>query len=128
MMPEQAVRVMIADDHARVRNGLAACVKAHRRLRLVGEASNGLESISECDRTAPDLILMDIVMPLMDGIQAAARIHEKHPSVKILLLAAIEDDEIRQMGLEAGACDYIYKGVSASELMQAIWAALGICA
>ncbi len=128
MMTQQTVRVMIADDHARVRNGLAACVKAHRRLRLVGEASNGLESISECDRTAPDLILMDIVMPLMDGIQATARIHKEHPSVKIILLTVIEDDEIWQMGLNAGACDCIHKGVPAGELMQAIWAALGICA
>ncbi len=117
------IRVMLVDDHAVVRSGLSAFLLAFDDLELVGEASDGDEAVSLCGRVHPDVILMDLVMPHMDGATATRVIREKHPDTQVIALTSFKEGDLVQDALKAGAIGYLLKNVSADELAKAIRAA-----
>ena len=120
---DSPIRVMVVDDHAVVRGGLATFLLAYEDLILVGEASNGAEAITACASCNPDVILMDLVMPEMDGATATRVIREHHPDVQVIALTSFKEDDLVQGVLAAGAIGYLLKNVSADELVDAIRAA-----
>lgn len=117
------IRVVIVDDHVMVRKGLATFLKAKPDLELVGEASNGEEALQVCTEAQPDVILMDLVMPKMDGSAATRAIRERCPEVQVIALTSFQEKELVQEALKAGAISYLLKNVSADELADAIRAA-----
>ena len=114
------IRVLLVDDHAVVRSGLSAFLLVFDDLELVGEASSGEEAVRLCDRLQPDVVLMDLVMPGMDGAQATRAIREKCPTIQVLALTSFKETELVEGALEAGAIGYLLKNVSADELARAI--------
>lgn len=114
------IRVMICDDHAVVREGLRIYLELEDRITLVGEASNGREAADKVPAIKPDVVLMDLLMPVMDGIQATRAIKEVAPDVKVIVLTSFTDDEHIMPAIEAGATGYLLKDVSAEELVRAI--------
>jgi NarL family two-component system response regulator LiaR len=123
MMEQPRVRVMIVDDHAVVRSGLSAFLKAYDDLEFVGEAGGGAEAVDRCQEYAPDVVLMDLVMPGIDGAQATKLIREACPGVQVIALTSYKEDELVQGAIQAGAISYLLKNVSAEELAHAIHAA-----
>ena len=123
MNTSQTIRVMLVDDHNVVRSGLATFLKAYDDLELVGEARNGLEAVNLCRQKKPDVILMDLMMPEMDGIAATRAILADHPEIKIIAMTSFEDEQLVQGVLAAGAISYLLKNVTSDELATAIRAA-----
>ena len=123
MTDSKPIRVMIVDDHAVVRSGLAAFLLAFDDLELVGEAGGGEEAVQLCPQVQPDVVLMDLVMPKMDGATATRAIRERCPEVQVIALTSFEEEELVQGVLQAGAISYLLKNVSADELVSAIRAA-----
>lgn len=117
------IRVMVADDHEVVREGISGFLNAIDDLELVGEARDGQEAVSLCGQVQPDVILMDIVMPIMDGIEATQQITEKYPHVKVIILTSFNDEDNVHHGLQAGAISYLLKNASIHEMSSAIRAA-----
>lgn len=117
------IRVAIVDDHAVVRSGLSAFLLAYDDLELVGEAGNGMEAVRLCDQIQPDVLLMDLVMPEMDGATAIQIIRQRHPRIQVIALTSFKEENLVQQALEAGAISYLLKNVSADELVAAIRAA-----
>jgi NarL family two-component system response regulator LiaR len=114
------IRVMLVDDHKVVRSGLAALLYAYDDMRLVGEASDGEEAIALCRRLLPDVIIMDLVMPRMDGATATRVIRQLYPQVQILILTSFKEDDLVHDALKAGAIGYLLKNVTPDELAKAI--------
>jgi NarL family two-component system response regulator LiaR len=123
MSEEQMIKVLLVDDHAVVRSGLGAFLLAFDDFELVGEASSGEQAIQLCDNLDPDVILMDMIMPGMDGAEATARIHEKYPRIQIIALTSFKEQDLVERAIKAGAISYLQKDVSADELADAIRAA-----
>lgn len=123
MTPSRPIRVMLVDDHTMVRRGLATFLKVFDDLELVGEAADGEAAIQLCARIQPDVILMDMVMPHIDGVAATRTIRERFPTVQVIALTSFKEEELVQNALEAGAIGYLLKDVSAEKLAQAIRAA-----
>lgn len=123
VIDQDTIRVMLVDDHAVVRSGLSAFLIAFDDLELVGEAADGQEAVTKCTQIRPDVILMDLVMPRMDGAQAIGAIRAQHPAIQIIALTSFKEDELVQNALRAGAISYLLKNVSADELAKAIRAA-----
>jgi two-component system, NarL family, response regulator LiaR len=117
------IRVMIVDDHAVVRSGLGAFLLAYDDLELVAEAGGGMEAVRLCAQTRPDVVLMDLVMPEMDGAAATKAIRERCPHIQVIALTSFKEEELVQGALQAGAIGYLLKNVSADELANAIRAA-----
>ena len=117
------IRVLVVDDHTMVRRGLATFLKVFDDLELAGEAASGQAAIQLCAQLQPDVILMDMVMPDMDGAAATRFIREQSPSVQVLALTSFKEEILVQSALQAGAIGYLLKDVSADELAQAIRAA-----
>jgi two-component system, NarL family, response regulator LiaR len=117
------IRVMLVDDHAVVRSGLGAFLLAFDDLELVGEASSGREALRVCGQLAPDVILMDLVMPEMDGAAATKAIRAQFPDVQVIALTSFPEDDLVKGALQAGAIGYLLKNVSADDLARAIRAA-----
>jgi len=114
---------MIVDDHAVVRSGLSAFIMVYDDLEFVGEAASGEEAVRLCKNLQPDVILMDLVMPGMDGASATQAIREVCPDIQVIALTSFKEDDLVQRTLKAGAIGYLLKNVSASELVSAIRAA-----
>src|SRR5512140_964404 len=114
------IRVMLVDDHAVVRSGLAAFLLAFDDLELVGEAGGGQEAVRLCMQVEPDVILMDLVMPGMDGAATTRAVRERCPAVRVIALTSFKEEELVQAALQAGAIGYLLKNVSADELAAAI--------
>jgi NarL family two-component system response regulator LiaR len=121
--PTNLIRVMLVDDHTMVRKGLAIFLKVFDDFQLVGEAENGAEAIKLCGEAQPDVILMDMVMPDMDGATATRIIRQQFPQVQVIVLTSFKEGELIKNALEAGAIGYLLKDVSADELARAIRAA-----
>jgi NarL family two-component system response regulator LiaR len=121
--PSESIRVMVVDDHAMLRRGLASFLKISGDLKLVGEAENGAAAIQLCDEILPDVVLMDMVMPGMDGASATRVICQKHPHVRVIVLTSFIEGDLIKNALEAGAIGYLLKDVSGEDLVQAIRAA-----
>lgn len=117
------IRVLIVDDHAMVRQGIATFIELQDDIELVGEAANGREAMARVAQLRPDVVLMDLVMPEMDGVTATREIRARHPEVKVLALTSFVNDTQIAPVLQAGASGYLLKDLSAGELMQAIRAA-----
>lgn len=121
MSENRQIRVMIVDDHQLVRQGIIVSLKVFSDLLFVGEATNGAEAVELCGQFNPDVILMDMMMPQMDGITATRLIREKYPHVQIIALTSYDKDkELVQKALEAGAIGYLFKNVTIDELSRAI--------
>ena len=118
--PPQAIKVMLVDDHNVVRSGLATFLRAYDDLELVGEAKNGLEAVNLCHKIKPDVILMDLMMPEMDGIAATQAILTDYPEIKIIAMTSFEEEQLVQGVLAAGAISYLIKNVTSDELAKAI--------
>ena len=123
MNTSQTIRVMLVDDHNVVRSGLATFLRAYDDLELVGEARNGVEAVNLCHRNKPDVILMDLMMPEMDGIAATRAILADYPDIKIIAMTSFEEEELVHGVLAAGAISYLLKNVTSDELAAAIRAA-----
>ena len=121
--PSNPIRVMIVDDHMMVRRGLATFLKVFDDLELSGEAENGEVAIQLCARVQPDVILMDMVMPIMDGAVATRVIRQQFPQVQVIALTSFKEGELIKNALEAGAIGYLLKDVTADDLVRAIRAA-----
>jgi len=120
MNTSQTIRVMLVDDHNVVRSGLATFLKAYDELELVGEARNGLEAVDLCRQKKPDVILMDLMMPEMDGIAATRAILAETPDIKIIAMTSFEEEQLVKGVLSAGAISYLLKNVTSDELAKAI--------
>ena len=120
MTQSNSIRVLLVDDHAVVRSGLGAFLLAFDDLELVGEAGGGEEAVRLCERFQPDVVLMDLVMPEMDGAAATRAIRERCPRIQVIALTSFKEKELVEGALEAGAIGYLLKNVSADELADAI--------
>jgi NarL family two-component system response regulator LiaR len=120
MSEARPIRVLIVDDHAVVRSGLSAFLMAFDDLELAGEASSGEEAIRMCQQNPPDVMLLDMVMPEMDGAATARALREVCPNVRVIALTSFKEEELVQSALAAGAIGYLLKDVSAQELASAI--------
>lgn len=123
MSEEQPIRVMIVDDHAVVRSGLGAFLLAFDDLQQVAEAGSGEEAVRRCAEHDVDVVLMDLMMPGMDGAAATRAIREICPHVQVIALTSFKEENLVQEALQAGAISYLLKNVNANELADAIRAA-----
>jgi len=123
ILPTQRIRVMLVDDHEMVRKGLTTFLKVFKDLQLVGEAESGATAIRLCSEILPDVVLMDMVMPDMDGADATRAICQQYPQVRVIALTSFKEADLVKNALEAGAIGYLLKDVSAVDLVKAIRAA-----
>lgn len=117
------IRVMLVDDHNVVRSGLGAFLSVMPDLELVGEAENGAEAVQRCGFLKPDVVLMDLMMPVMDGVTAIQQIRTQYPATHVIALTSFQENNLVQDALRAGAVGYLMKNVTAEELAAAIRAA-----
>jgi len=114
------IRVLVVDDHRHIHDVITRVLIGISDISLVGQAANGAEAIKLCEEVRPDLILMDVVMPVMDGMQATERIREKYPDIKILVLSSFQDHESVHQLLRRGAVGYITKDALTNDLVNVI--------
>jgi NarL family two-component system response regulator LiaR len=115
-----AIRVLIVDDHGVVREGLRAYLELEPDITVVGEARDGLEAVRRAAELQPDVVLMDLVMPNMDGVDATTRIKEQQPSVHVIVLTSFLEEDQVVPAIRAGATSYLLKDVAATDLARAI--------
>lgn len=113
-------RILIADDHALFREGLAGLLNAQDDLLVIGEASDGLEALEKTRALQPNLVLMDINMPNLDGVAAAIAVKQEMPEVKVVMLTMLSDDEHLFAAIQGGAEGYLLKSISAREMLESI--------
>jgi two-component system, NarL family, response regulator LiaR len=118
-----AIRILLVDDHAVVRSGLSKFLMVNKDLELVAEAADGAEALQLAGLHQPDVILMDLMMPGMDGISATREIHQKYPQIRVIALTSFSEQNLVQGALQAGAIGYLQKNVTAAELGSAIHSA-----
>jgi two-component system response regulator NreC len=116
----ERIRVLIADDHTIVRSGVRLLLAAESDIEVVGEALNGRQAVSLAETLQPDVILMDITMPEMDGLEATRQIKSRYPDIHVLVLTMHRSDEYFFEMLQAGASGYVLKGAETSELINAV--------
>src|SRR5512146_1507674 len=114
------IRILVVDDHAVLREGICALLVQHGDMQVVGEASNGVEALEQAASLKPDVILMDITMPRIDGLEATRQIRERWPETRVLVLTQHENKEYVMPLLKAGAAGYILKKAGGAELVNAI--------
>ena len=117
------IRVVVADDHAVVRHGLAQLLSTFPGIELVGDATDGEAAVALCAERQPDVVLMDLEMPILDGIEATRRIKSEHPDVAVVVLTLFSDRDRILQALDAGAAGYLLKDVEPEALAKAIEAA-----
>jgi DNA-binding NarL/FixJ family response regulator len=120
MNDRRAIRILIADDHLMVRKGLSALIQGVSDFTLVGEAENGSQAIAMYRDLRPDVVLMDIVMPNVGGIEAIRAIRAQDPAANVIALTSFSDEQLISQALSAGARGFLYKDVSVDELINAI--------
>lgn len=114
------IKILLVDDHTVVRSGLTKFLRVNKDFQLVGEASDGAEAVQLASLHKPDVVLMDLIMPGMDGVTATRAIHDKQPGVKIIVLTSFADQNLVQGAIRAGAVGYLQKNVTARELSNSI--------
>jgi NarL family two-component system response regulator LiaR len=119
-MNKSPIRVLVVDDHRIVCEGIRSLMEEVEDIEVVGEASNGFESIDLVESLVPDVVLMDLVMPQMDGVEATQQITEKHPDIRVLVLTSFITDDKVFPAIKAGAMGYLLKDTGSSELIDAI--------
>jgi NarL family two-component system response regulator LiaR len=123
MSEQSPIRVLVVDDHAVVRGGLGAFLLAFDDLEQVGEAASGRDALRLCAAVGPDVVLMDLVMPEMDGAETTRLLRQQFPQVQVIALTSFKEDDLVRRAMQAGAIGYLLKNVSADELAAAIRAA-----
>lgn len=121
--PERPIRVLLVDDHAVVRRGLRLAFELETDLRVVGEAANGREAVAKVDEVVPDVVVMDLLMPTMNGVDATRAIRASHPDVEVVALTSVLEDRLVIDVVEAGAAGYILKESRPDVLFEAVRAA-----
>ena len=114
------LRVFLADDHALFRDGLRALLQRHGGVEIVGEAGDGQEALAEIERTRPDVVVMDIAMPHLNGLEVTRRLRKRMPSLRVLVLSMYEDADFVEQVLAAGAAGYVLKASASRELLAAL--------
>ena len=122
-MAGSAVRVLVADDHAVVREGLRTFLRLQEGIEVVGEAADGDEAVGEAVRLGPDVVLMDLVMPGVDGIEAMRRIRDERPQTRVIVLTSFGDEDRLLPAVRAGAAGFLLKSAQPQEVVRAIRAA-----
>jgi len=123
MTPQTPIRIVIVDDHAMLRKGLGVFLMSYPDLKLIGEASNGKEALAICADKQPDVVLMDLMMPIMDGITAITHLRRDFPDMQVIALTSFGEERMIKAALEAGAISYLFKKISGDDLATAIRAA-----
>jgi NarL family two-component system response regulator LiaR len=116
----KTIRILVVDDHTVVRKGLIAMLETEPEIQIVGEAANGAEAVEQARRLVPDVVLMDLVMPIMNGIEATRQIKQETPSVNILVLTSFSTNDKVIPSLNAGAIGYLLKDSTPADLVRAI--------
>jgi DNA-binding NarL/FixJ family response regulator len=124
-MQSSAIRVVVVDDHALHRDGTRQILQAHPDLQVVGDADSGELALAVINQLRPDVVLMDIRLPGMNGIEATRRVTQHHPDVRVLIVSAYDEDEYVRGALAAGAAGYLRKTAPGEELVQAVRAVAG---
>lgn len=119
-MTNRPICILIVDDHTVVRDGLKALISAEPGMKVIGEAGDGLEAVSKARDLQPDVVLLDLVMPRMDGVQATLEIKKAYSQAHILVLTSFSEDHMVVSAIRAGAIGYLMKDTSSEELLQAI--------
>jgi DNA-binding NarL/FixJ family response regulator len=114
------IRVLLVDDQVLYREGLRTLLSLHPELDMIGEAGNGEEALRLAARLRPDVVLMDLRMPVMDGVTATRCLRRDQPACRVIMLSTFDDEESRARGLEAGAVAYLLKDTPLDELVEAI--------
>lgn len=120
VVPVAPARVLVVDDHALLRTGVANIINQESDLRVIAEASNGLEAVAAFERYRPDVTLLDLRMPVMEGVEAVRQIRERDPNAKVIVLTTYDTDEDISRALKAGAKAYVLKDISADGLIGCI--------
>ncbi|MEA5079244.1 MAG: response regulator transcription factor [Anaerolineaceae bacterium] len=120
MSSERPIRVMVVDDHAVVRSGLNAFLSSYDDLQMAGTAKSGEEAVALCEELKPDVVLMDLIMPGMDGVAATKAIRKLLPKTQVIILTSFKEDTMIQKAIQAGAIGYLLKDVQADEIAEAI--------
>jgi len=120
MTEEKPIRVLLVDDHRQTHRIIQAILEGIADIRLVGQAANGQEGIVLCEQYHPDIVLMDVMMPVMDGIEATKTLHESLPEIKVLVLSSFQDHESVYAMLQNGAVGYLTKSSLAQDLAETI--------
>jgi len=123
MSPQTKTRVVVADDHVMVRSGLVLALEGYADVEVVGEAGNGVDAVHLCEKLKPDVVLMDLRMPKMDGVSATRFIHQTMPEIRIVILTSFTDPELVQEAMAAGAVGFLLKDASLDDLAAAVHAA-----
>src|ERR671921_1891730 len=118
-------RIVIVDDHALARESLQDMLADEPELEIVGKAANGLEALTLCSRLQPDLVLMDVRMPRLDGLEATRKVKQEYPKIIVLILTMHENPDYLLEALRAGAAGYVLKDAPREEVVTAVWQALG---
>ncbi len=118
-----AIRLLLVDDQALFREGLRTILSVHDDIQVVGEAENGRQALEMVQARQPDVVLMDVRMPVLDGVAATRHLQEEQPDVRVIMLTTFDDDEYVFEGLRAGAAGYLLKDVPSEKLVEAIRAA-----
>jgi two-component system, NarL family, response regulator LiaR len=124
MVNSQLIRVLIVDDHATFRNTLAQLLSLSPDIQLVGQAADGEGIVDLCAQLRPDVVLMDVVMRKVGGIEATHQIHSHFPGIKVIILSGFQHEELMDKALEAGAVNYLIKNFLLAEVANAIRAAM----
>jgi NarL family two-component system response regulator LiaR len=120
MTDQEIIKVLIVDDHDMVRRGLTTYFNTYPEIMLVGEAGDGLEAVELCQQLQPDVVLMDLVMPGMGGVEAIRHIRESNPEIQVIALTSFQDKSMVQEAIRAGAISYLLKNVKGDNLVAAI--------
>ena len=116
----KTINVLLADDHDILRDGLATVMNEFPDIHVVGMAGSGWDAIDQCASLQPDVVLMDVLMPDMDGLSATRIIRERHPSIRVVVLSSFEEEHLIQSAHEVGVSGYLLKNVSIDELANAV--------
>lgn len=119
-MNPETITLLLVDDHAVVRRGLRAYLETHADIQIVGEAADGAEAVKRCGELVPDVVLLDLVMPGMDGVEAARRIKQISPRSQLVILTSFHEDTQLLPAIKAGALSYLLKDISSEELLSAV--------
>ena len=118
--PSSSISVLIVDDMARVRQGLQTILQLSEGFEVVGEADNGLEAIQAAEKLRPDVVLMDLEMPVLGGLEATRRIKEQHPEIGVVIVTIHGSDDVREQAMSVGSDAFIEKEAPTEQLMAAI--------